>query len=72
MEMVRLNIGKWTIPTRQNDVLRTWVRPQKTPYGCTHMVLYVTPRDVPYKRPEDVLYQRPEDVEIWRPEYVPV
>ena len=62
--MVRLNIGKWTIPTRQNDVLRTWVRPQKTPYGCTHMVLYVTPRDVPYKRPEDV--------EIWRSEYVPV
>ena len=26
------------------------LRPQKTSYGRTHMVLYVTPSDVPYRR----------------------
>ena len=47
-----------------------WGRPQKTPYGLTHMVLYVTLKDIPCWRPEDVLYQRPLDVEVWRPEDV--
>ena len=36
-----------SLPTRQNYTLRASI-------GRTHMVLHVTPRDVPYRRPQDV------------------
>ena len=50
---------------RSEDVLRT---SQKDILWMSHMVLCVTPKDVPYQLPEDVLYQRPQDVERRRPE----
>ena len=47
-------------PTRQNYVPRTsWGLRQKRSYGRPLMVLYVTPRDVPYWHPEVVFYRRP-------------
>ena len=39
------------LPTRQNF--------SKGVLGRPHMVLYVTPRDVPYRCAKDVLYRRP-------------
>ena len=45
--------------------------PRKTSCGRPHMVLYITPRDVPCQCPEDVPCQRPEDVPYRRPEDVP-
>ena len=54
-------------PNRQNYVPRTsWGRPQKTFCGRPHMVLYVTPRDVPYRRPEYVLYWSLQVVDVLR------
>ena len=38
-------------PTEQNYIPWTsWERPQKTFYELLHMVLNITPRDVPYQR----------------------
>ena len=44
--------------------ITSWRLPQKKSYGRSHMVSYVTPKDVP-------CHLRPLDVEIWLPEDVP-
>ena len=54
-------LKRMLFPTQQNYILRT--SPKKS-YGRSHMVSYVTPKDVP-------CHLRPLDVEIWLPEDVP-